>query len=406
MELRVITDAQELESLEQDWDALLRESSGNALPVSHSWIMAWWNSFGGGNCELHVVVVYGDNQELLAIAPFMKARTAFRGVKVIQLSLMANSYTPSVSIVVRRNVDPDAVVAIVFQHLIGLRGVDVITLKKLPSSGDVYDAVIRHLRATRQLFGVKRIAESPFIPTTTDWDTFVAPFSRNFRKEIRSRLKAANGCNGIEVKRIKIQNSADPAFDDIRAISANSWKRAVGTHIDGWPDGKRFLLDLCDRFGSDGAVSIWLLCKDHLPIAYEFHVTYGGVTYPLRADYRSALARVAPGATLECQILRALFDDPNVREYNTCGNTYRYLLRWTNLTRKHVHIQVFPKRFLPRSLYLFEFSVIPSLRWARRILERLRVSVHDRVNPSCALVSPTPRTTTQAAELNRSVREG
>ena len=371
MELRIVTNTRQLQSLKHEWSELLADSPHNALPMSHSWTLAWWNSFRGEDCQLHVVTVYGSDGKMLALAPFMKVRTTFRRMTVTKMSLMANEYSPCSGIVVRCGTNASEIVECVLGYLMGLEGLDLIELTRIAVRGDVYDAAVRYLRATGRLFGSKPNIESPFISTTTDWDSFVASRSRNFRKHIRRRLNKVGPPNNLGVTKRIVRDRTAAVVEDMLAISSRSWKRELGTHIGGYPEGERFLLDLCDRFGPDGAVSIWQLSKDDVPIAFEFHITYDGVAYPLRADYRNDYVSLYPGAVLECNLLKSLFDDPAVREYYTCAATYGYLLRWTITTRRHADVQMFPKRLLPFCLFLCEYWLIPMMRWAKRLVRQI-----------------------------------
>ena len=49
MKIKIIKSPEELGSLGQEWNALLKDSANNVIYLTHEWIMAWWSSFGKGN---------------------------------------------------------------------------------------------------------------------------------------------------------------------------------------------------------------------------------------------------------------------------------------------------------------------------------------------------------------------
>ncbi|RPI79649.1 MAG: GNAT family N-acetyltransferase, partial [Desulfobacteraceae bacterium] len=97
-------------------------------------------------------------------------------------------------------------------------------------------------------------------------------------------------------------------------------------------------------------------------IAFEFHLIYNRITYPIRADFNESFRHLSPGSILEAHILKDLFDESRIREYNTCGHTYDYLMNWTQDTRRYVNVELFNKGFKPRALHALEYSTVPFLK--------------------------------------------
>ena len=145
-------------------------------------------------------------------------------------------------------------------------------------------------------------------------------------------------------------------------VSEKSWKRQDGTDITSNPQSKNFHKEICDRFGPQGIISLWLLRKETIPIAFEFHLTYDNVVYPIRADYDESYKELSPGSVLEYNIIKTLFDEAKIREYNTCGHSYNYLMNWSEDTRKHANIEIFCKNYKSSLLYSLEYKLIPLLR--------------------------------------------
>ena len=100
--------------------------------------------------------------------------------------------------------------------------------------------------------------------------------------------------------------------------------------------------------------------KGATPIAFEFHLTYNNVVYPI-GQIMMIIQRVVTRSVPEYNIIKTLFGEGVVKEYNTCGHTYNYLMNWSEDTRKPVNIEIFCKIINP-VFFGLEYKLIPLLR--------------------------------------------
>ena len=136
-------------------------------------------------------------------------------------------------------------------------------------------------------------------------------------------------------------------------VSESSWKRQHKWDISSDPAAVRFFERLSDVMGRRGWVELWLATCGDRPIAFEFHLRYGGVTSPIRGDFDESYRSLSPGAYLEAEIIRRLFDDPERTcvEYNTCADAYPYECRWTAHIRPHDTAWIFAPSWYRAVLY-------------------------------------------------------
>ena len=129
--------------------------------------------------------------------------------------------------------------------------------------------------------------------------------------------------------------------------------------------GRNFLLGLVEAFGSNNHIQVWILRKNSIPVAYEFHVIFDNIVYPIRADYDENFKKHSPGSILEYNALKHLFEEQYVTEYYTCADNYWYLNNWSNDLREHYTIEVFANNLKSLALYSIEYHAIPLLRKVR-----------------------------------------
>jgi hypothetical protein len=121
-------------------------------------------------------------------------------------------------------------------------------------------------------------------------------------------------------------------------------------------------------------VELWILYCGDVPVAFEYHLNYHGVTSPIRADFDETYRELSPGAHLEYMILLSLFQasERPVREYNTCADAYSYELRWTSQIRPHKKLWVFKKSCYGSILHLIALLRRLETRKERKTLKSCR----------------------------------
>lgn len=359
MQVSVICDRDGLLSLAGEWTSLLAKSTSDAISLTPEWIIAWWDNFGAEN-RMHLVAVRHGGR-LVGVAPMMEAVTSYRHVHIRKITMMANGHSPATGFITDRDRDAEVKSAIL-GHLDALPGVDMIEFPHLDDNGSACGPVIDYIKKMGLRYGIKRGLESPYIPIDTDWETFFRTRHRKFKKAIRNKINRADKSGDISVEKVTVMSAADPAVEEMFSISGKSWKKEAGTDLASDGNARGFYRSLCDALGPRGVISIWLLRQGPTPIAFEFHLTYNGVVYPLRADYDESRASLSPGSVLEYRIVKSLFEESGAREYYSCGHTYMYLLNWSELTRKHVTIEIFGRNMRPSTLHILEYRIMPCLR--------------------------------------------
>jgi hypothetical protein len=72
MQLKVLRSLEEVNALENNWNALLEQSASHVPFLRHEYIRTWWKTLGGGEWahgDLFVVLGYEDDDRLAGIAP-------------------------------------------------------------------------------------------------------------------------------------------------------------------------------------------------------------------------------------------------------------------------------------------------------------------------------------------------
>lgn len=366
MYLTKITETGKLSELQEQWDDLLSSRGSTPLPLTHGWISAWWNEFDK-NKTLSVFCVY-DAEKLIAIAPFYEEATTYRGIPVKRLHLLTDGHSPYSDVIYDSTLSSDQIAQIV-NLLIRENKNDLIVFAKLPEYSPTYACLVKPDNTSDFSIVIKESLITPTIKISGEWDDFFKKRSRKFRKSINNKLNRFKREPGFKIDCETVTSTDHPVLDEIVAVSRKSWKVSIKSDLGSDTAGRKFLLGLIDRFGPHHHTKVWILRQNSTPVAYEYHVVYDGIVYPIRADYNEDFKKHSPGSILEYTALKTLFDEQNVTEYYTCADDYWYLSNWSNDRREHYTIEVFSSNIKARSLQFFENRMMPVARYIR---DRLR----------------------------------
>ena len=338
-------------ALGEPWARLVSACEQPSVFLTHDWFACWWESFGQGDRLVVPCVWRGDR--LVGAAALRLNRRRFRGLPARRLSFLASGVTGSADLLIDRD-EPHARGALVAALCRSPRSWDMMELERLDDQSATWQYLTAAGEGRPYRFVVRPDIQTPIIRIDRTWAEFLAGRSASLRKLIRRRIAGIEkSAEPVRVTRLAGHDEIQAVLPDLFAVSSRSWKAGRGRAMTDNPATMDFYRRLIDRLGRQGNVQVWLLTVGGAPAAFEFHLSHGQTVYPIRADFDERFARLSPGAHLEHEILRHLFEDPGraVGEYNSCADNYAYERKWTDIVRSHGLIRMFPRNLYGRLLH-------------------------------------------------------
>jgi len=368
LEVGRVEDVQGLAALEPEWDALLQRAGEDAsIFKSHAWHRCWWQHFGAG-ASLHIMTVRRDGT-LLGVLPLMARRTFLHGLPARTLSFPENGN----SLHNDPLVDPqqrEEVLAVFLRELFLLQGEwDVLQLRNIPADSENCRILKLLLSQKGCNFLARPSMDTPYLEVAGGWNAFLSSRTSRARKTLRNVQNHMERSGAWEVAHVDTWDGYLSVRDDLLRVARNSWTEKVGDSLAG-PVNTPFFDDLARAAAERGWLSVSVLRLDGRAIAFEFHLRGCGKQHALRASYDGEFAGISPGAFLEMQVLKRVFDEPDgVTRFDFGGSFDAYKKRWSDRSRVLLSLQLFNPRLFSRLAAFHEKGVVQVVRGLR---DRLR----------------------------------
>lgn len=382
MKLEILRSADQIERIGAEWSDLLG-TSDDKVHYGYKWFLASWRVFHIRD-SLHVITLRGADAMLKCVAPFVIVTDRFGPLRLTKICFPRNNQNPSNDIICVAG-SVEECLSCLMEYLCGFHEWEMIDLQMLHVDGPTARFLNGFLPQKKQSWGTSANRASPYITINGDWERFWSARTPKFRKGMRYKLNKA-GAQGYAVDRICFPGADLDSLDVMLDISSRSWKRSIGTDLSSRKDNFAFYKELCAGIGASATASLYVLCVGGLPAAFEFHLEKGVCVFPLRADFDQAFEAVSPGSVLEYEIIKQLFERGLVREYNSCGHTYSYLLKWTDSVRPYGNWAVFGRSPAARLAFACERIARPALRKIRTCYQSFKSRIAERSASSTGML--------------------
>ena len=370
LEIELITDPERLMALKPEWDRLL-ESLGaeGSVFMSHEWYRCWWRHYATG-AELHLLVVR-KRGVAVGIAPLMRRRVFLHGAPAREVGFIANGNSLHNDLLLREEEREEALAALC-RHLFRENGSwDLLRFYHVPKESPNIPALAAHLDKESARCWLSPSYDSPYLEVTGEWESFLSSRSQRARKTLRNIGNTLRKTGAVEVREVTDWEGVPQAMEGVRLVAGHSWTERVGDSL-AQPVNAAFFEELARGAAAVGALSLWLLLLEERIVAFEFHLRGYGKQHALRASFDENFRQLSPGAFLEAEILKRLFEEPRgVGRFDFGGSFDQYKKRWSDNSLDHVTLSACNNGLYSRMIAIHEKVFVGT---ARSIRDRLRKS--------------------------------
>jgi len=241
-------------------------------------------------------------------------------------------------------------------------------LRKIVTDSENYKVLRDELSKRSIPFLTQKALQTPFILIDSSWEDYYAARSVKFRKVMRNKINRVKRQGSFNIEKISEKKELEKVLPVLFKISAKSWKSKENLPLSYKEKETAFYKNFTEVGGENGWIDVWLLKINGKPAAFEYHLRYEKKIYSIRADYDEEYRDLSPGSFLEYNIMKSLFENSQIKEFDFCGESYQYTLNWTNTIKSHTTFVIFNNSILfSRVLGFTEGKIVPPLRKLRKV---------------------------------------
>jgi len=366
-----LTGLDALDALEPVWNRTV-ERSGLTHPfASYEWVRSW--------CETQIdpsalrVHVARAGHEITGLAPTVDRRIGPGGFVRVRRGISC-PHTPRLDFVVAAH---HAETWRALWDALAPQGLASLELRDLADDGATLAAIESLAREQGLPAGRRLTLDSPWIDLSGSWEAFCARLKRRTREVLRNRRRRLEREGPIAFETIRTRDGLHEALADAFALEAAAWKGSAGTAINRHPRLVAFYTRLAERAADRGWLRLQFLLVAGRRIAFGFSLQYAGRLYSMKTGYDPAFAACSPGQLFFEMSIRAACDE-GASAYDLLGARDAWKLEWTDLTRPHYLLSVFPDSMPGRAAHAMRYRLLPAIRRsrpyaaARNIAHRIR----------------------------------
>lgn len=323
------------DSLREDWNRLLHQSSSNTIFLTWEWMREWWRSYGIGK-RLWIIKVERDGS-LVGLAPLYQKEfrrfgvICYRGVYLIGDGSSDSDYLNLISKPNQEEYVSDATMEYLLQH--GAQW-DLFFLNEVPETS-------RHFQWFRKYFNEQNWyweeAEVPcaYVPLMTDWELYLKSVKPRVRTKIRSLTSRLE--QNFEVKFDRCARSEELAMRlaSLFELHNRRWKNDSGGGVFRSGAKRAFYKAIASVLLDRGWLRLYSLSLNGNYVAHQFCFEYQNHVFLLQEGFDPTLADYGIGNVLRAYVFRDCIDR-GVVVYDFLAGVTSHKLSWGGKLKKSI----------------------------------------------------------------------
>jgi CelD/BcsL family acetyltransferase involved in cellulose biosynthesis len=351
LEISEITDARQLASLAEEWQALADRAPEATLFQTWEWQSTWWRHYGRGRLW---VLAAREAGALVGLAPLYISR--YYGVPLRRVAFIgtgASDYLDFLALADRAEACRDAFLRHLARHS---RRWDLVDFQQIREGSALTRAAVPSGLRAAQLHQ----ETCPYVPLPDDWDGFAATVGKKLRSNIGyyRRLLArefAAECDTVT------NGELATTMDELFQLHQRRWRGRGLPGAFARPQARRFHQEVAQQLLDRGWLRLHRLRLDGETRAALYCFRYRGKGYYYLGGFEPSLARYSLGTVLTAHAIADAIEG-GAREFDFLRGDEPYKYAWKASERSNLRLLLWKPSF-PSCL-------APRLNGAERRIER------------------------------------
>jgi hypothetical protein len=359
---KIIPFEQALQDYSVDWQRLAEAEALEPTQMP-GWQEAICKAFEVDHL-IEVWCAHNDQNQLIAVIPFLRKQTVVYGIPVQTIELATN--------IISYHAMPLGIATQPQLFTLFLESIDhwdLCITPNLVAEEPSYQALLTQLNNQPNVVQSIQNTASPYLPITTDWDDYLASRSRSFRYRLKRKAKAVAKAGEISMRWYSDEFDTDQLLQEIIQIEANSWKVEAGMAISHRPVEQRYYERLLPFMASNGLLLANVMYIDNKPVAYGLCYNFKQRWGQLKTSFDDRYKDVSPGTHLVDLSIEQAFKE-GASEFDFLGDRMRHKLEWTEQVRSHYDIYIYNSSTFKGKLAGFAKRLVAAFKQSKNQLSK------------------------------------
>ena len=349
LSIRLIEDLPALESIRDEWSALLSKSEGNEPMLSPIWLINWWRVYGSQEGRKLRALEMRRDGRLVGLAPLCCRRVSVAGVPMQRLELLGSGENEAdetcseyIGIIAERGEEQSVADAFGQALRSGALGAwDELLLTALSSEIVMTPLLARALgKATHY----EVIGGAPFALLPASWDAYLASLPSSRRYMIKRSLKAWEKWAKAppKLRCVESVDELDAAFEMLVSLHAERWQEADHVGAFSSPLFSSFHRQTMRELLDAGALWLAWLEVEGEPVAAIYNLVWNNQVRFYQSGRKVGIPdKVRAGIVIHaCAMQEAI--RRGYTQYDFLAGTTRYKMQLSNNVRPLVELSLRP----------------------------------------------------------------
>lgn len=352
--VRVVSQPDELENLRDVWDSILESSVNNkCIYLTYEWVTAWWRHFGD-KCRLNIVLLQKGGRTV-GIFPLQKRICRLGMLRFTVLETIGAVNCNYLGFYATDSPGADQAVDVFFDYL-QKEIIDaniVVRFNLVPDDCVIIKQMYPWLSGlpAKLLCDEKTVTIAPYIPISTDWNSYFASLGPYTRKRLRRLHRMAELNKNIGYGRFHYHD-LDRAINCLFDLHIKRWQSVHIRSLFKQQAYRKFYRQIAETFMKRNWLHIsYLKVKDTI-CCIHYSYQYDNKLYAATVARDLSYNKLEIGHLHELQSIRDAFQK-GFKEYDFLQGDEAYKFYWTRKYRRYLRFIIIKRTPLSRLRMLF-----------------------------------------------------
>ena len=340
--IRVVTEAEEFESLAGVWHELIQDVGGdNSIYLTHEWLSTWWSHFGEGK-KLNILLIEKQGQ-VIGIVPLMRTEYRIGLLRVRALETIGSEYCNYVGLVRSENGKEAITTLIAYLEDELVENRLVLLLDLVPEDSKVL-ALLQsgsHLLSENLAVQERVTTLAPYVALPATWDEYYHSLRRKLRQKLRRASQSLQEAHSVQFQECNKDNLGH-MLSEFFDLHQKRWSFVNTGRWFSDPRMRAFYEDIATQFIKKGWLHFSSLNIDGRMANAEYGYVYNHKFYAVTTARDTRYSEYSIGHLHDKFLIEEMIGR-QLKEFDYSRGDEPYKFYWAKSARKYIQVLIIRK---------------------------------------------------------------